>query len=164
MFWEELIAYSPFIRHGPHRKRRLQQIFVAAGTCLLSHCLAMIGGYTERPTLSALKRHGQHRERRVQQFVYCCVCIRCRGKVFTEPLPTNDRRIHIQTHRLMGGIYEIFCWDGLRCHDIHTNFHKDWFRHSKADSGTAGTPTHRQDTARIGLLLFFENKESWLII
>jgi hypothetical protein len=23
--------------------------------------------------------------------------------------------------------------EGLRCHDIHTTFHKDWFRHSKAD-------------------------------
>jgi hypothetical protein len=28
-FWEELIAYFPLIRHGPHRKQRLQQIFVA---------------------------------------------------------------------------------------------------------------------------------------
>jgi hypothetical protein len=26
----------------------------------------------------------------VQQFLYCCVCIRCRGNVFTEPLPRND--------------------------------------------------------------------------
>jgi hypothetical protein len=24
-FWEELIAYFPLIRHGPHRKRPLQQ-------------------------------------------------------------------------------------------------------------------------------------------
>jgi hypothetical protein len=23
--------------------------------------------------------------------------------------------------------------DGLRCRDIHTKFHKDWLRHSKAD-------------------------------
>jgi hypothetical protein len=28
-FWEELIACFLLIRHGPHRKRRLQQIFVA---------------------------------------------------------------------------------------------------------------------------------------
>jgi hypothetical protein len=33
-----------------HRKRRLQQIFVAAGTSLLSHYLATIGGYTDRLT------------------------------------------------------------------------------------------------------------------
>jgi hypothetical protein len=25
--------------------------------------------------------------------------------------------------------------DGLRCHDIHTEFHKDWFSHSKVDGG-----------------------------
>jgi hypothetical protein len=25
----------------------------------------------------------------------------------------------------MGGIYEVGRWDGLRCHDIHTNFHKN---------------------------------------
>jgi hypothetical protein len=54
-----------------------------------------------------LIRHEQHRKRRVQQFFYCCVYIRCRGNVFTEPLPSNDRRIHIETHRLMGGTYEV---------------------------------------------------------
>jgi hypothetical protein len=32
---------------------------------------------------------------------------------------------------LMGGFYEVCCWDGLWCHDIYTKFHKDWFRHSK---------------------------------
>jgi hypothetical protein len=39
-FWEELIAYFPLKRHGSHRKRHHQQFFDAAGTCLLSHCLA----------------------------------------------------------------------------------------------------------------------------
>jgi hypothetical protein len=34
--------------------------------------------------------YGQHRKRRVQQFFYCCVCM---------PLPSNNRGIHIQTHR-----------------------------------------------------------------
>jgi hypothetical protein len=43
--------------------------------------------------------------------------------------------IHIQTHKLMRGIYEVSRWDGPRCHDIHTKFHKDWFRHSKVFSG-----------------------------
>jgi hypothetical protein len=41
------------------------------------------------------------------------VCVRYRGNIFTEPLPsndrgyftaTNDKRIQIQTHRLVGGI------------------------------------------------------------
>jgi hypothetical protein len=49
-----------------------------------------------------LTRHGPHRKRRIQQF-YSCLCIGCRDNVFTEPLPNNDRRIHIQTHRLLGG-------------------------------------------------------------
>jgi hypothetical protein len=50
--------------------------------------------------------HQPHRKRRVQQFYYC-VCIRCRNNVFAEPLPNNDMGIQIQTHRLMGGIYEV---------------------------------------------------------
>jgi hypothetical protein len=28
-FWEQPIAYFPLIRHGPQRKRRRQQFFVA---------------------------------------------------------------------------------------------------------------------------------------
>jgi hypothetical protein len=31
---------------------------------------------------------------------------------------------------LMGVIYEIHCWDGLRWHDKHTKFHEDWYWHS----------------------------------
>jgi hypothetical protein len=42
-------------------------------------------GRTNR--LLSLIRQG----RRVQQFFYCCVCIRYRGDVSTEPLPSNDR-------------------------------------------------------------------------
>jgi hypothetical protein len=65
-----------------------------------------------------LIRHGPHWKRRVQQNVYCCVCIRYRGKVSTEPLPSNGRRIFTEPrcclptiggyayrHRLMGGIF-----------------------------------------------------------
>jgi hypothetical protein len=43
--------------------------------------------------------------------------------------------IHIQTHRLVGGIYDVCRWDGLRCHDIHTKFHKYCFSYSKVDGG-----------------------------
>jgi hypothetical protein len=35
----------------------------------------------------------------VQQ-LYCCMCIRCRGNVFTEPLPSNVRE-DTQTHTKM---------------------------------------------------------------
>jgi hypothetical protein len=40
--------------------------------------------------------HRPHRKRRVQQFLYC-MCIRCRGNVFTEPLPSNDTHTDTQT-------------------------------------------------------------------
>jgi hypothetical protein len=69
-FKEVLIAYFPLIRHGPHRKRRLQQFFIAVGKSLPSFYLATIGGYTDRPTDSLLIRHGRHRKCRVQQFFY----------------------------------------------------------------------------------------------
>jgi hypothetical protein len=49
-FWEELIAYFPLTRHGPQRKRSLQNVFIASGTSLLSCYLATIRGYTKRPT------------------------------------------------------------------------------------------------------------------
>jgi hypothetical protein len=42
----------------------------------------------------------------------------------------------------------------------YTNFHKDWFRHSKVNRGDS--QTHRQHGDRISLRLFFENKESRL--
>jgi hypothetical protein len=54
----------------------------------------------------------------------------CRGNGFTEPLPSNDRGIHIQTYRMMGWIYEVLRSDGLKCHDVHTKFYKECFSHS----------------------------------
>jgi hypothetical protein len=42
-----------------------------------------------------------------KQIFYCWVCINCSSKVFAEPLPSNDRGIHMKTTRLMGGIYEV---------------------------------------------------------
>jgi hypothetical protein len=44
----------------------------------------------------SLIRHGPHKKRRVQQFFYCCVCICCRGNIFTEPLPSNDNGFFIE--------------------------------------------------------------------
>jgi hypothetical protein len=54
------------------------------------------------------------------------MCNRCRGNVFTEPFPSNDKGLQIQTHKLMGGIHEVRFCDGLGCRDIHTRFHKYW--------------------------------------
>jgi hypothetical protein len=47
-------------------------------------------GRTNR--LLSLILHGPHWKRRVQQFC-CCLCIRYRGNVFTEPLLRNNRGI-----------------------------------------------------------------------
>lgn len=44
---------------------------------------------------------------------------------FSQPLPSNEKGI--QTHTLRGGIYNLRRWGGLGCHDIHTEFLKDWF-------------------------------------
>jgi hypothetical protein len=89
-------------------------------------------------------------------------CLAMKGRIhFTEPLPSNDRR-DTQTPRLMGGTYEVCCWDGDRCHDIHIEFHKNWFGHSEVNMGNS--QTHRQHGYRISLLSLFQNKESKLKI
>jgi hypothetical protein len=67
-FYKELIVYFPLIRHGLHRKRRLQKFFIVVGTSLPSCYLVTIGGYTDRPTDSSYIRHGPHRKRCLQQF------------------------------------------------------------------------------------------------
>jgi hypothetical protein len=51
--------------------------------------------------------HRLHRKLHDQQCFYCSVCISCSGNDFIEPLPNNDRVIHIYTHGLMGGINEV---------------------------------------------------------
>jgi hypothetical protein len=51
-----VITYFPLIQHGPHRKRRHQQLFVATGTSSPSYYLETIKGYTDT---------------RVQIFFYC---------------------------------------------------------------------------------------------
>jgi hypothetical protein len=43
--------------------------------------------------------------------------------------------------------------------NVHTKFHKVWFRHSKVNREEQ---THRDEGDLIGLLLFFLNKESRL--
>jgi hypothetical protein len=48
-----------------------------------------------------------HREWRIQQFVCCCVCIHCQRNVLAKTLPSNDRGIHIQTHRQQGDLISL---------------------------------------------------------
>jgi hypothetical protein len=102
-------------------------------------CIKIKTVWEELITYFPLTRHGPHRKRRVQQLLNFCMCIRCHGNVFTEPSPSIDKRIHIQTQRLMGGITKVCHWDGLSCHDTHTKIHKDWFRYSKVDVGDTQT-------------------------
>jgi hypothetical protein len=45
---------------------------------------------------------------------------------------------------------------GLRCNDMHTKFHKDWFSHSEVNVGD--TQTHRDHGDRTNLLSFFFSK------
>jgi hypothetical protein len=78
---------------------------------------------------------------RVQEFFYCCVYSFPQERV-KDTLHSNERRIHcseplpnddswdtLQTYRPMGG------WDGFRCHDIYTKFHKECFIRSKINTG-----------------------------
>jgi hypothetical protein len=46
--------------------------------------------WEELITYFPLIRHASHRKWSIQQFFYCCVCILCRGNVFTEPLSSNN--------------------------------------------------------------------------
>jgi hypothetical protein len=58
---------------------------------------------------------------------------------------------------LVGGIYEVRSWNGLRCRDIRTKFHKDWLM-----EGGLHTQIHRKQDDLMSLLLFFQNRESRL--
>jgi hypothetical protein len=109
----------------------------------------------------ALTPHGPHRKRRLRHSFYYFVCIRCRGNVLTKPLPSNDKRIHTQKHRLMGGIYEVGRWDGFRYHDVYTIFIKIGSAIQKLIGG-GDTQTYRQHGDCISLPLFFLNKEHGL--
>jgi hypothetical protein len=60
-------------------------------------------GYFE--ALGGKIRHGPHWKRRVQQFFYCCMCIRYRGNVSTEPLPSKDREIFTEALSSNDGIF-----------------------------------------------------------
>jgi hypothetical protein len=64
-------------------------------------------GRTNR--LLSLTRHGPHWKRRVQQFFCCCVCLRYRGNVATEPLPSNDKGDK-HTHTEQRDLISLFCF------------------------------------------------------
>jgi hypothetical protein len=105
-------------------------------------------------SLFSLILQGPHWKRRVQQFFYCCLFIGYRGKFSTQPFPSNDTGIFTESsrclatirgytyrHRLMRGIISLGRWDGLRCRDKSTKFHKDWFGRSRVNVGDTQTDT-----------------------
>jgi hypothetical protein len=83
----------PFIWSWLHSNDASNRFFLDAGESLSRCYLAAIRGHTDRSTVT-----------RVQQFFYCCVCIHCRGNIFAEPLPSNERR---DTYR------DTDWWDGF---------------------------------------------------
>jgi hypothetical protein len=97
--WEELIAYFPLIRHGLHRKRRLQQLFVAVGTSLPGCYLATIGAYTGRPIDSPFIKHEPHRKWSVQKFLYY--------RVYSLPRERVCRAV--AQHRMVGYTLQNCC-------------------------------------------------------
>jgi hypothetical protein len=101
--------------------------------------------------------HGTQRKGRVEQF-YCCVYC-CRDNVSTDLLPSNEKGIHMQIHRLMGENYEIRRKDGCKCHNIrvHSKFHKYWFRYIARYSQTHRQRDDHEDYTR--LLLFLPRTE-----
>jgi hypothetical protein len=77
------------------------------------------------------------------------------GIHFTEPLPSNNMGIHIQTHKLMGGFmkYAVEMGSGAMIYYIPSSI--------KIGSGiqklTGGGGINRQHGDRIRLLSFFQN-------
>jgi hypothetical protein len=67
---------------------------------------------------------------------------------------------------LMGGIYDVRRWDGLKCLDIIPSFIKTDSPIQKLIGGGGYTDRHthtyRQQGDLISLLLFYQNKESRL--
>jgi hypothetical protein len=79
-FSEELIACFPLVQLGLHRKRHLQQLFVAAKTSYPS-----VTWQREGDTQTDLQTHASNNS-------YNVAFIHFRGNVFSEPFPSNDRR------------------------------------------------------------------------
>jgi hypothetical protein len=80
--WKNWSLALPSAQHRSHIKRRLQQFFVAAGTCLPNRCLATIRRYEDKPTEPTLIRHRPYIKQRVQQFFYCYLCWLPRERVY----------------------------------------------------------------------------------
>jgi hypothetical protein len=104
--------------------------------------------------------HGPHIKRFVQQLFYRCLCISCRGNVFTKSLSSNDTWILIDTHKLWEGFINYVIVLGSDAIIYIPNFVRIGSGSQKLIEGD--TQTHRQHEECISLLLFPKNKESRL--
>jgi hypothetical protein len=64
-------------------------------------------------------------------FLLLCVFYAVVNFLLNRCLATAYRHIQTYRHRLMGMIYWVCHWDGLRCYDANTKFHDYWIRESK---------------------------------
>jgi hypothetical protein len=119
----------------------------ASNISLPSRYLVTVGWWTRRPIDCTLIRQGliENYASNISSIVACiryrvkclqCCCLAPRGGTqLLRPWLTTVRGLHMQTHRLMGGIYEVGLhhWDGVSCHDISTEFRKDLLKYSEVD-------------------------------
>jgi hypothetical protein len=53
---------------------------------------------------------------------------------------------------------------GIKCRDIHTNFHKDWFMHSEVYKSDTHTPRQQSDLIRLLSRFFFQKQAELLLL
>jgi hypothetical protein len=108
--------------------------------------------------------NGLHRKRLIQKLFYCCMCIRCHGSVFTEPLPSNDKGLHIQHTDWWEWFMKYATEMGSGAIIYIPSFIKLGSGIQKLIGGGGDTLTQWQLGDLINLLLFFQKKESRLKI
>jgi hypothetical protein len=74
--------------------------------------------------LLSLIQHGPHRKT-TRPTILLLLCVLVAAGTFLQIRYLAEKGIHMQTHRLMGGIYEVRRSYGRRFRDIHTKFNKD---------------------------------------
>jgi hypothetical protein len=57
---------------------------------------------------------------------FCCVCIGCRGNLFTEPLSSNDKR-DAQTHRELGDLISRFLFFKNKGSSLKMGVQEVWY-------------------------------------
>jgi hypothetical protein len=102
-----------------------------------------------------LIRHGPHRKWLFQPFIAVGTCLpsRCLAII---------RQLNMQTNRLMGGIHEVRCWDGLGCLCYTPSFTKTGSGIQKL-MGSIQIQTHGEEGDLISLR-FLQNEQNKLKI